>query len=385
MRTQQKIFRWLLSLRELIIPTLGVAILASILVSFKSRSSEISAEVVVAEVQSSVYEGGGLRQVPAPPSVADILVAESADAGEERSLDLLTQAALESSIALVSSVATSASPDEGEDGSDATSESQGQADWIDESEMISRLAMVEADLVRDEMAKQDEARRLAKDALVKSNPKKRVRVIEEAPVEVVQGPDSGSSIASRVNRISPRRLARVYYPAEAMVSEEKGGQGPVARVYPVEIDAEPTVEDWAGGEDLVSWEVLVHSMRESVATGRSTSALDFLAVIHRKSLSAQADISDMKAGDFHTFVQQLGGLASLQDDSLAVELASSIPSANPEKSSELRMLMARTALNADRVAEAVAYLGDIDVRSGVSSDLARFAKTAVDGYFSQVQ
>lgn len=118
-----------------------------------------------------------------------------------------------------------------------------------------------------------------------------------------------------------------------------------------------------------SWRSLLNHMGAAIATEDLDSVLDALRHFHEKTVLYPDQIKDIKVGEFKDLTSHLGKVALVQQDKIAMQGAWKLELASQkvvELDHNLRMLMARVALNAGREQEAVAYVAKTEVQTEVN-------------------
>lgn len=191
-------------------------------------------------------------------------------------------------------------------------------------------------------------------------------VIEpEASVPVVEARASEETMASTlIGLLSPIKRNR----------DEKPEQSGPARSEGVEVSAQST------------WREIVNQMGSALVSGDISTVLNAVYSFHEKTLTSPEAIGELTHSEFKDLTSHLGKASLVQEDKPAMQAAwrMELESSDGIKiDSDLRMLMARLALNDGRDREAVAYVANVLSTSEINSNAVAVVRAAVAWHFDE--
>ena len=133
-----------------------------------------------------------------------------------------------------------------------------------------------------------------------------------------------------------------------------------------------------------TWEEILKTMGLRIAEADPGKFVDALAVLHEKTLAHPDQMSRFHASNHVDLTDLLGKVARLQKDQVATKASREI---SPRSGSagdlamDLRLLMARIAVNASREKEALAIVARTGIEDDISEESIEFLKAALSWHF----
>lgn len=199
--------------------------------------------------------------------------------------------------------------------------------------------------------------------------------------QVEPGTETGEPMPLVQAKASEETMASTLIGLLSPIKRDREGRGPKA-------GRPGSTSGNEGGEISAesTWREIINAMGSALVAEDISTALDALSSFHEKTLSSPEAIGRLTHSEFKDLASHLGKAALVQEDKPAMQTAWRMELESHDGvaiDSDLRMLMARLALNDGREREAVAYTANVLSTGEIDASAVAFVRAAVAWHFDE--